>query len=110
MTKRELEILKYLIKYNGKISYKLLSEFLYVNERSIRYDIDKINEVLNDSAYPQIKKIEKGQIEYMDLNILSTVIDKFIRYIDITEYKDEILLFKVLFLERINLKSIENEF
>lgn len=110
MTKRELEILKYLIKYNGKISYKLLSEFLYVNERSIRYDIDKINEVLNDSAYPQIKKIEKGQIEYMDLNILSTVIDKFIRCIDITEYKDEILLFKVLFLERINLKSIENEF
>lgn len=110
MTKRELEILKYLIKYNGKISYKLLSEFLYVNERSIRYDIDKINEVLNDSAYPQIKKIEKGQIEYMDLNILSTVIDKLIRCIDITEYKDEILLFKVLFLERINLKSIENEF
>lgn len=110
MTKRELEILKYLIKYNGKISYKLLSEFLYVNERSIRYDIDKINEVLNDSVYPQIKKIEKGQIEYMDLNILSTVIDKFIRCIDITEYKDEILLFKVLFLERINLKSIENEF
>lgn len=110
MTKRELEILKYLIKYNGKISYKLLSEFLYVNERSIRYDIDKINEVLNDSAYPQIKKIEKGQIEYMDLNILSTVIDKFIRCVDITEYKDEILLFKVLFLERINLKSIENEF
>ncbi|MGL5278532.1 MAG: BglG family transcription antiterminator [Cetobacterium sp.] len=110
MTKRELEILKYITKYNGKISYKLLSEFLYINERSIRYDIDKINEILKSNNYPQIEKIEKGQIKYIDLDILNKVIDKFVKCIDITEYKDEILLFKILFFERINLKSIEDEF
>ena len=110
MTKRELEILKYIIKYNGIISYKLLSEFLFINERSIRYDVDKINEVLKDNSYPQIEKIEKGKIKYIDLDILSTIIDKFLKSIDITEYKDEILLFKVLFFERINLKNIEDEF
>ncbi|MGL4633158.1 MAG: helix-turn-helix domain-containing protein, partial [Cetobacterium sp.] len=60
MTKRELEILKYLIKYNGKITYKLLSELLFINERSIRYDIDKINEILKSNNYPQIEKVEKG--------------------------------------------------
>jgi len=105
MTKRELEILKYFIKYNGKISYKLLSEFLCINERSIRYDIDKINEILKSNNYPQIEKVEKGQVEYKNLDILPVVIDKFIRCIDLTEYKDEIILFKVLFLERINLKN-----
>lgn len=109
MTKRELEILKYFIKYNGKISYKLLSEFLCINERSIRYDIDKINEILKSNNYPQIEKVEKGQVEYKNLDILPIVIDKFIRCIDLTEYKDEIILFKVLFLERINLKNIEDE-
>lgn len=109
MTKRELEILKYIIKYNGKISYKLLSEFLCINERSIRYDIDKINEILESNNYPQIEKVEKGQVEYKNLDILPEVIDKFIRCIDLTEYKDEIILFKVLFLERINLKNIEDE-
>lgn len=109
MTKRELEILKYIIKYNGKISYKLLSEFLCINERSIRYDIDKINEILESNNYPQIEKVEKGQVEYKNLDILPKVIDKFIRCIDLTEYKDEIILFKVLFLERINLKNIEDE-
>ena len=109
MTKRELEILKYIIKYNGKISYKLLSEFLCINERSIRYDIDKINEILESNNYPQIEKVEKGQVEYKNLDILPKIIDKFIRCIDLTEYKDEIILFKVLFLERINLKNIEDE-
>lgn len=109
MTKRELEILKYIIKYNGKISYKLLSEFLCINERSIRYDIDKINEILESNNYPQIEKVEKGQVEYKNLDTLPEVIDKFIRCIDLTEYKDEIILFKVLFLERINLKNIEDE-
>ncbi|MGL5356418.1 MAG: BglG family transcription antiterminator [Cetobacterium sp.] len=109
MTKRELGILKYIIKYKGQISYKILSEHLYINERTIRYDIDKINQILKKNNHPQIEKIEKGQISYTNLSILLSVIDKFIKNIDITEYKDEIVLFKVLFLERINLKNIEEE-
>lgn len=109
MTKREIKILKYIIKYNGKISYKLLSELLYINERSIRYDIDKINEILKNNNHPEIEKIEKGKISYTNLNILVMVVDKFIKNMDITEYKDEIIMFKVLFLERINLKNIEDE-
>ncbi len=110
MTRRELEILKYIIKYNGNISYKLLSEFLFINERSIRYDIDRINEILKNNGYPQIEKVEKGRINYKSLEILPIVIEKFIKSIDITEYKEEILLFKTLFLERVNLKNLEDEF
>lgn len=44
-----------------------------------------------------------------ELDILPIVIDKFIKCIDLTEYKEEILFFKLLFLERINLKNIEDE-
>lgn len=56
MNKRCLKILDYILKYKGEISYKTLSELLSINERTIRYDIDKINEILNKNNYPILKK------------------------------------------------------
>lgn len=47
MTNRMLDILKILLENEGKSSYKYLSENLFINERSIRYDIEKINELLS---------------------------------------------------------------
>ncbi|MGL6066197.1 MAG: BglG family transcription antiterminator [Cetobacterium sp.] len=109
MTKRFIEILRCVVKYNGKISYKLLSEILSINERSIRYDIDNINEILNTNNFELIQKIKKSQISYDNLELLSQIIHFFINSIDVTEYKEEIVLFKILFLGKINSKSLEDE-
>ena len=51
MTNRMLDILKILLENEGRSSYKYLSENLFINERSIRYDIEKINELLSESHF-----------------------------------------------------------
>ncbi|MGL5049199.1 MAG: BglG family transcription antiterminator [Cetobacterium sp.] len=109
MKRRYVEIFKCIIKSNGKVSYDSLSEYLLINERTIRYDIDNINEILKEKNYPLIEKIQKSQIFYYNLEMLSKIITEFINSIDIIEYKEELLLFKVLFLKRINSKDIEEE-
>ena len=42
MNRRFIETLEILLKNKGESSYKDLSEILFINEKTIRYDIDKI--------------------------------------------------------------------
>lgn len=109
MTKRMLDILKIILENEGKASYKYLAKNLYINERSIRYDIDKINEILFENHFIEIEKKPKGELFYSDLNILSDVISFFQKNISIDEIKDEIVLFKTLFQEKLNLKDLCEE-
>lgn len=110
MTNRMLEILKILLENNGNTSYKDLSKMLFINERTIRYDIEKINQHLLENNYIEIEKRPKGELFYEDLKILSNIISLFQDELSIDEIKDEIILFKVLFEERLNLNDLCNEF
>ena len=105
MTNRMLDILKILLENEGKSSYKYLSENLFINERSIRYDIEKINELLSESHFIEIEKKSKGELFYSNLNVLSDVISFFQKNIS----TDEIVLFKTLFQEKLNLKDLGEE-
>ncbi len=109
MTNRMLDILKILLENEGKSSYKYLSENLFINERSIRYDIEKINELLSESHFIEIEKKSKGELFYSNLNVLSDVISFFQKNISTDEIKDEIVLFKTLFQEKLNLKDLGEE-
>ena len=109
MRNRMLDILKIILENEGKSSYKYLAKNLYVNERSIRYDIDKINGILFENHFTEIEKKPKGELFYSDLNILSNIISFFQKNISIDEIKDEIVLFKTLFQEKLNLIDLCEE-
>ena len=77
MTNRMLDILKILLKNEGKTSYKELSEKVFINERTIRYDIEKINQLLLENSFLEIEKKSKGELFYSDLVMLSNIITFF---------------------------------
>lgn len=106
MNKRFIDILKILLTNSGQSTYKELSELLYINERTIRYDIEKINDILCENSYSLIEKESKGKLFFKDTTTLKDIIDLFICKISLTEFKDEIIMFKTLFLGKINLNSL----
>lgn len=109
MTNRMLDILKILLKNEGKTSYKELSEKVFINERTIRYDIEKINQLLLENSFLEIEKKSKGELFYSDLVMLSNIITFFQKNISTDEIKDEIIMFKTLFQERLNLNDLCEE-
>lgn len=109
MNRRFIETLEILLKNKGEISYKELSEILFINERTIRYDIDKINDILLENNYLLIEKEGKGKLYFKNLEVLDSIIKFFISKISLSEFKDEIIMFKTLFLGRINLSDLCNE-
>lgn len=106
MTNRMLEILKILLDNKGKSTYKYLAEKVFINERSIRYDIEKINQLLLENNFIEIEKKSKGELFYGNLIMLSNAVDFFQKNISTTEIKDEIILFKTLFQEKLNLNDL----
>ena len=109
MTNRMLDILKILLDNNGKSSYKNLSETVFINERTIRYDIEKINQLLSENNFIEIEKRGKGELFYPDLTMLTNVISFFQKNLSTGEIKDEIILFKTLFQEKLNLNNLCDE-
>lgn len=109
MTNRMLDILKILLDNNGKSSYKNLSETVFINERTIRYDIEKINQLLSENNFIEIEKRGKGELFYPDLTMLTNVISFFQKNLSTDEIKDEIILFKTLFQEKLNLNNLCDE-
>ena len=109
MTNRMLDILKILLDSNGKSSYKHLSETVFINERTIRYDIEKINQLLSENNFIEIEKRGKGELFYPDLTILTNAISFFQKNLSTDEIKDEIILFKTLFQEKLNLNNLCDE-
>lgn len=109
MTNRMLDILKILLDNNGKSSYKNLSETVFINERTIRYDIEKINQLLSENNFIEIEKRGKGELVYPDLTMLTNVISFFQKNLSTDEIKDEIILFKTLFQEKLNLNNLCDE-
>lgn len=106
MTNRMLEILKILLENSGRSSYKYISEVIQINERTIRYDIEKINQTLSENKFTIIEKRSKGELLYVDLDKLSNIISFFQENLSTDEIKDEIVLFKILFQERVNLNEL----
>lgn len=106
MTNRMLEILKIFLENGGRSSYKYISEVVQINERTIRYDIEKINQTLSENRFNIIEKRSKGELLFTDLTELSNIISFFQKNISTDEIKDEIILFKILFQGRINLNEL----
>ena len=56
---RMLNIIRYL-KSHGQSSYKEVARDLNVSERSVRYDVDRINDILSLERLPEIESIPRA--------------------------------------------------
>lgn len=68
---RMLQVLEYLVEHH-KTSYKEISSDLEINERNVRYDIEKINDYLYLCHLPLVEKYSKGIVlcpDNIDLSI-----------------------------------------
>ena len=61
--RRMLNIIGYL-KSHKKSTYKEVAADLKISERSVRYDVDRINDVLSLEHLPEIEKHSKGVLIY----------------------------------------------
>ena len=78
LTERGVKILKILVHSDEPIAISALAEQFELSERSIRYDIEKINKVLKPKKLPLIKKVSVGSLA---LSSQSKILD----YIDSLE-------------------------
>ena len=60
LNQREMNILKYLIKKPSS-KYKELAEIFQISERTIRYNVDKINQFLKKNKLEEIQ-IKNGNL------------------------------------------------
>ena len=60
---RMLNIIRHL-KTQGESTYKEMAKELGVSERSVRYDVDRINDILSLERLPEIEKHSKGVLVY----------------------------------------------
>lgn len=109
MNKRMISILDFFIQNSGETTIKKISEQFEVDERTIRYDIDKINEELKDKNIVQIEKLSKGILTLNDYESISKkIFENFIEDLNI-EYREIKILVKLLFNGKINITSLCDE-
>lgn len=107
MGKRIVDIVESFKIGRGSVELKLLSEELKVNERTLRYDIDEINEELRSMNIPEILKVGKGLFKG-DIKTLEDYLDKSVRVSDglIKDYKKEIILILIAFKGEVNISVL----
>lgn len=52
------------LKVHGEFTYREMAKELGVSERSVRYDVDRINDILSLEHLPEIEKHSKGVLKY----------------------------------------------
>lgn len=68
MNKRVYEILKFIVEENGRTNLKEISIVTKANERTIRYDIEKINEIFESQGISLIQKQSKGEFYHENID------------------------------------------
>ena len=111
INKRVISILELLIKQEGTITIKDLSLILNVSDRSIRYDLETINENLEKNSLKSINRLSKGILEFettslVELLKMVNVSNSFSK----SEYREELILIKIAFEEEINISDLCEEF
>ena len=111
MNKRIIKIIEAFDTSTGVIDLKELSEELGVSQRTIRYDIDSLNEELEERQLQTIAKHSKGKLKgdvetlYRFLNTHPALDEELAK-----DYKDILILIIIAFEETINISKLCKQF
>lgn len=98
------KIISFLCEKQGKSTIKEIAKILNLSERSIRYELDKIDKYLNELNFKKLRKVFGGQI-YFDDYVKYVSLDKN-NYDDMdSKERKEYLMFLCIFNEKINLTN-----
>lgn len=101
------EILKVLCRNAGESSIKELAEVLEISERSIRYELEKIDFYIENLKLKKLKRIFGGKIYFEEYKkFLTEELTQENKSEFVAEDRKEYLLFTCIFKERINLTKI----
>lgn len=106
---RMLTIIRYL-KIHQTSTFKKLAEDLRVSERSVRYDVDRINDILSLEKLPEIEKQSKGVLVFPEgLDIQELEEETEVIYTS-KERMSVLLLILVLRNEELKLNQLSRQF
>ena len=107
INKRNLFIIEYLLANNGHGHIKELAEKVNISERAIRYDIDHINEYLEEKKFPKIEKLPKGALFFENtIQFKEFFYENYNQYFILSEERITYLFLKILFSDFINLNQL----
>lgn len=107
INKRNLFIIEYLLANNGHGHIKELAEKVNISERAIRYDIDHINEYLEEKKFPKIEKLPKGALFFENtIQFKEFFYENYNQYFILSEERITYLFLKILFNDFINLNQL----
>ena len=105
---RMLEIVRYL-KKERMASYKEIASVLGMKERTVRYDVDCINNELSLKKAPQIEKYAKGMLFVPD-DLDFSVIAEDDEFVFTPEERRKIVRMWILFqTEKLNLRALSEK-
>lgn len=106
LTERGVKILKILVHSNEPIAISALADQFELSERSIRYDIEKINTVLKQKKLPLIKKVSVGSLALSNQSEILDYIDSLENLYFSSESRQKFMLYKVAITGSINLSTM----
>jgi len=109
LNRREVLILEEIIAREGVCTYKDLAISVNINERTIRYDIDKINKKLEIEGTQTIEKLGKGMIKLSNYYKIKEIITSSFTLDLAPKVRDKLLYLRVIFNEIINLNLLSEE-
>jgi activator of the mannose operon (transcriptional antiterminator) len=110
MNARRILILKYLNK-ERMASYREIAEALAMKERSVRYDVDAINDELSLRGLSGIEKLSKGMLMVPDDLDLCSLFEEAKDFVFSQEERETVIRLYVLFdLGSLNLRKLTDDF
>jgi transcriptional antiterminator/mannitol/fructose-specific phosphotransferase system IIA component (Ntr-type) len=106
LTERGVKILKILVHSDEPIAISALADRFELSERSIRYDIEKINKVLKLKKLPLIKKVSVGSLALSNQSKILDYIDSLENLYFSSESRQKFMLYKVAITGSINLSTM----
>ena len=103
---RLLKILNFLEK-NSETSIREISVYLNISERSVRYEIENLNFLLDLNSLPQVKKGSKGSILF-DRELKDKNLTVFLNNMNVCSREERIRYIKLVFLSEgtVNISSL----
>ena len=105
-----LNIIEYLINNDGKGVLKEMFGSTNVSERTLRYDIDKINEFLLENKIGEIIKRSKGRVELLNPDEVKQYLIVNFHRIFLLEYRNISILISIIFCGKLNISHICEKF
>lgn len=91
-------------------SYGEIANHLGMKERQVRYDIERMNDILVDLHTTLIEKLPKGSLSYTGSTSLKTYFDYDVNIYTAMQRIDFIVLHALFDIEHLNLKKLSEEF